>query len=127
MVIRKQQLEDDEMLTQYGNLTDLTDGRVFRIKPRPRREADVSVLIGKQSPYEAADLIRGGVRDPSDRVRRTLVGTLRAAGFEVTHAPSPRIPDHAVVRHAGAWTEQVAQAFDACFGEPEAEGGGETA
>lgn len=114
--MQPERLDDSETVTQYGTREA---NPPFRRRPRFPREQDVSVIRGRLSVAETCRLIRR--RDVSgieDGVRYTTVGTLRAAGYAVTHTPSRAIPGHVSVTWVDRWTEDQDTGFDACFGGP---------
>lgn len=116
-------LLDSEELTQYGR-----EGTspVFRDAPRSSQETELSMLRGHLSAAEAAIYVRKRSQaDDRDQVRYTTVGRLRDLGFEVTHTPSRRNPDHVSVRVPEGrvpWEDAERGAFVKAF-DPAATGG----
>lgn len=108
------EIDDDETVTQYGNLGSQPP---FRAGPRndsPRPRA-MSVTLGRRSASDMAVLVHRSPDPRIDTVRYARVGRLRSAGFAVVHRPSRRNPDHASVEWPGTWDDGVAERFDACF------------
>lgn len=107
-------IEDDEFVTQYGNLAG---DPAFRTRPpagspRPRT---MSVTLGRRSPEEMVRLVRRSPDPASDTARHARVRRFREAGFLVRHTPTSRNLDHASVEWAGEWEDTVAERFDSCF------------
>jgi hypothetical protein len=110
-------LGDSEFVAQYGAREA---DPPFRCCPRFPWEQDISLLRGQPSVREACRLVRRrDVADTEDGVRYAIVGTLRAAGFTVTHTPSAAIPGHVSVTWVDSWTAEQDTDFDACFGKPQ--------
>lgn len=113
-----QELRDDVELTQYGE-----DGDGFRNHLRvPIGETEMSLIIGRQSKMAVALLVTK-TAPPWAIARYTTAGTLRAAGFRVTHSPTRGNPLHVSVfppsgpHGPGDWDEGMATSFDKCFTE----------
>ncbi len=120
-----EQIGDAEVLTQYGR--DYSNGdQVFRSRPRYPREVELSMIRGRIGVEKATAYVRRGApAGPSDRVRYTTAGVLRAAGFRVQHTPTARNPDHVSISvplgHV-EWDTEQELAFIGVFDET---GGGE--
>ena len=115
-------IPDEAVVTQAGVLRSRA-GRwsrhtfSFRAALRQERsETYMSVILGRLPVEETVPMIcRGDAAGAADAVRYTEVGTLRAAGFEVSKRPSRTIPNHSAVSWPSDWTPDVALKFDACF------------
>jgi hypothetical protein len=117
------ELDDDEVLTQYGN-RERPPGQPFRNKPRAGKETAISPLRGRLTVDEAARAVnrhrspREGAH-PDDGVRYAKVGDLRRAGVRAALSPTRLIPGHvsATLDGEARWTDDVRTGFDACFTE----------
>jgi hypothetical protein len=107
-----EELDDDQVLTQYGTASD-----GFRCQPRWSKEDALSLIRGRLSGEEASRVVRRGrlLGEGRDLARYTSAGTLRRAGFEVLHTPTRLNPDHVSVRFKDDWDEEVCDAFDDAF------------
>jgi hypothetical protein len=91
-------IEDDEILTQYGQTGP--DGDQFHGQPRfdGNGETDLSMLVGKFDAGEALGLIAGHkAASDRDSARYFQVGALRARGYQVTHTPNRKNVYHSSV------------------------------
>lgn len=116
----------DEMVVQRmggGDVENLaprvmTDGSLEKtakpIPPNNKREVAISVLEGSD-PQKAAEQMReefpdaSGLQEKSQVTGSAKARDIRAAGFEVVHNPSKRLPNHASIIHPkgeAGWTEQ---------------------
>lgn len=109
-------LEDETELTQFGE-----SGSGFRNRLREGLgEAEMSLLLGRQTERAAALLITRDAQTPA-AVRYTSAGALRNAGFEVVHSPTRGNPLHISVfpppgpRGPVQWNDTLAATFDRCF------------
>ena len=101
-------------LTQYGRRTS-----GFRCEPRAD-EPDVSLLLGQLTADEARILVvPWGHTTEDDMVRYALADCLRDKGFTICLTPSRMIPGHVSVEYEGEWNDDMCEAFDECFTEPE--------
>ena len=117
MEIESREISDHEFVSHYGSRQ--TGKPVFWDRPRPIDRGALSVSLGRLAPADARRYVRlSGVPSSDDGVRYAKVDALRAKGFEVIHAPSPRNPDHAVIRYPSAWDDRVAGIFNECFEAP---------
>jgi superfamily I DNA/RNA helicase len=119
-----QAVEDDEVLTQYGNKNRPIGGRAFKNRPPfPDQINELSLLSGKQTVAAAAALI-STTRDtpsPGSGVRYTTGARLKRAGFFARHTGNNRNPLHVSVMCMDEnhnWTDDDGEKFDACFDEP---------
>jgi hypothetical protein len=117
-------VEDDELLTQYGNKSRPIDGRAFKNRPPfPDEVNELSLLSGQHSVTAAAALIRTARSSPSpgSGVRYTSGARLKRAGFHARHTGNNRNPLHVSVMcldETHVWTDDDSEKFDACFDEP---------
>jgi hypothetical protein len=123
-------LDDEQVLTQYGNVRRPKGGPPFRKLPREKDQGGISMIAGRVAPGDAHRYV--GLQAPreGDGVRWTTVGILRKAGFRVQRKPSAANPNHVRITPAGetVWTERHAEFFDGCFTEePQWLAGGGTA
>jgi hypothetical protein len=75
------------------------------------------MILGRLGPDEAGPAIG----QPVNGARHTTVGTLRAAGFDVTHTPSAENDRHVSVITKGWWRDkdsEASKAFQKCFDAP---------
>ncbi len=110
---------DDAVLSQYGR-PDVESGQTFRCAPRPERETDLSLTLGRLTVEEITQLIVGRPARPFDRVRYTTAGQLRALGLVVTSTPTSRNPNHVSVTMQDKqvpWDYGTQEAVDGCFEE----------
>lgn len=116
---RKEHLEDDLELSQYGSTTSPPGGPPFRSAPRDRDKGGVSMTRGRLSAGQAHSVV--GLQAPreGDGVRWTTVGRLRGAGFVVIPDPKQGNPNHVIVSIAsgGDWVPDDAERFNQCFTE----------
>lgn len=116
---RREHLEDDLELSQYGNNTRPKGGPAFRSLPRDRDKGEVSMTRGRLSAERAHSVV--GLQAPreGDGVRWTTVGRLRGAGFVVIPKPTQGNPNHVVVSTVGGgdWAPDDAERFNQCFTE----------
>ncbi len=121
-----EELEDDELVTQ--RVARGLDAPPEYNQPKyPEEFPAVSVIRGALTPEEALRRVRKGMSTATrdDGVRRATVGTLRDAGFILTHTPTNRNPDHVSVTYPGDWERDVALLFKTCFATTEWHGGEE--
>lgn len=111
-------LENDELLTQYG---DTATNPCFHVAPDDDEE-EVSLIAGVLSGAEACSYVRtrGCARHHVTCVARHVrVGTLRRAGFRVENTPTRVNPNHCSVwwdpAPGGDWPAEVSRLFDSCF------------
>lgn len=126
MELQPRKIDNDEYLTQYGSRA--TGQPVFWDHPRSEDRGELSVTVGRLAPAEIRRLVRfGGVPTSADGARYARTGDLRDRGFEVTHKPSSRNPDHAVVCYPSEWDVSIAGIFNKSLSAPvwydEPEGG----
>lgn len=119
--VKGRDIGDDDPLTQHGS--QLADGTFrFRNALRTDRnpvERSMSLLDGALSPGDAARARHGQAPKPRDAARATTAGRLRQEGFRVEHTPRmPMSQLHVSVYWDGEWDDDVAMAFDSCFGKP---------
>lgn len=122
---KPRKIGDDEYVTQYGSQSNKP---AFWDRPRPKDRGALSVTLGRLAPAEIRRLVRlGGAPTSEDGARYARTGDLRKRGFRVTHRPSGRNPDHAVIRYPKEWDDPVAGIFNENFSAPvwheELEGG----
>lgn len=103
-------LDDDEVLTQYGVV-----GEPFRNAPRWETEQELSVCAARHDTAASAMCVTGRVRPGHDASRQTTAGSLRRAGFGVHHSPTHRNEHHASVSFDGVWDDEMRKAFDEVF------------
>lgn len=106
------QIEDDEVLTQFGEHLDGVDN--FRKAPRPNEEA-LSMLRGSWERSDAGQQVRRRREPTRDAARYTTARGLRAMGFKVEHTPSRMNPSHVSISCPHGWTEDMKVVFDGCF------------
>lgn len=74
------------------------------------------MMLGRLTPDEAGPVIG----QPANGARHVTVGTLRAAGFDVVHSPSPENPTHVSVIARGDWGKECDDShLNGCFEEAE--------
>jgi hypothetical protein len=103
-------IDDDEVLCQYGEI-----GRSFRSRPRQGIETELSLCAAAHSPTAAGVCVRGFAQPRIDACRWTTAGSLRRAGFSVTHAPEIFNPHHVLVGHDGTWDNNTSRRFHSAF------------
>jgi hypothetical protein len=116
---RRERLEDDLELSQYGSNTSPKGGPAFRALPRERDKGEVSMTRGRLTAAQAHSVV--GLQAPreGDGVRWTTVGRLRGSGFVVIPRPTQGNPNHVVVSagKGSTWTPDDAERFNQCFTE----------
>lgn len=116
---RRELINDDQVLSQYGSNKRPVGGPAFRSRPRDGIDrGGISLIRGSVAASDAHGIV--GLQAPraGDGVRRTSAGILRVAGFTVEHDPTQANPDHVrVMLPRGEWTDQHAKQFDGCFTE----------
>jgi hypothetical protein len=107
-------IADDEYVTQR-----IERGRAEIDRPRVSDfDGMVSVSRGRKTPSQMFHVVRKAAKcGPDDGARYARVGDLRSAGFDVTHTPNRRNPDHASVSYPADWDDPVALLFRSCFSE----------
>lgn len=105
--LRARWIEDDEVLTQYGQ--EGPDGSCFRGQPRFNDgEVELSMIVGKLTPKQALSLIASHrLACPMDAVRYFRVADLREREYVVRHTPSRNNPDHVSVTAPDGCSPQV--------------------
>jgi hypothetical protein len=127
---RRKKIADDEILTEYGDRERPVNGKPFKDCPvKPHIKNAVSLMRGKLTVSEAVANFpnRGSGVRKSEGVRYTTAGALREHGFRVEYTPSEWNQVHVSVENLDAkrlWTDDDSARFNACFGEPQWEEGG---
>lgn len=115
--VEPEDIDNGETLSQYGRL----DGDASPFRSWPRAGVDttgLSMTRGLQAAADLAKIVCGRSPRESDLVRYTLAGTLRQAGFVVTHDPKINNPDHVLVTIPGnsqPWNDEWIEKFEASF------------
>lgn len=105
------EIDDDEMLTQYGSTLKPPGGPTFRRKPA-RDQTNVSLVRGKLTVEQVTALVALRDAGEEDCARHVVAKALRHEGFVVRHDPLPANPDHVAVEFGGPWTDSVGKRFD---------------
>ncbi|MEU8175887.1 hypothetical protein AB0C14_23655 [Microbispora hainanensis] len=122
---RRERIEDEEILTEYGNKDRPVKGRPFKDEPvKPQVVNAVSLMRGKLTVDEAVRCFPNSRSRAvsGEGVRYTTAGTLRQASFRVKFTPSQWNPLHVSVENLDSkrpWTDDDRDRFNACFGDPE--------
>lgn len=115
---RREQINDDQELAQYGSSTRPKEGPAFRSQPRADRDkGGLSMIRGRVAAAKAHMIVGMQAPRPGDGVRHTTAGMLRQAGFIVEHDPTQVNPDHVRVTVRGDWSIERAKRFEGCFTE----------
>lgn len=112
------EIDDDVWLSQYG---EEPPGEACRNRPREDEgETEVSMIYGRVDADQASLLVRKFLA-PFRDVRHVRAGTLRRAGFRVTHSPTSKNQLHVSVHPPAEqgtdveWDDAVASIFAECF------------
>lgn len=115
VVVPGRALRDDEVLTQYGRVTSNPD---FFGSPHGADAGAMSLMLGEVSLELACLRVQRQRPQPTDTIRRTTVGLLRAGGFIVDFTPEEFFPEHVSVTGPGRphrWHAGLRAAFKEAF------------
>lgn len=115
-MLKPMELFGKEVLTQIG-LKRRDSRKGFRSGPRSH-EPSLSLLIGRWDVDWAVRTAFGREPRREDAVRYASASCLSEAGFRVIHDQIP-YQAHVSFQFEGKWTEEVREAFHACFGNSE--------
>ncbi len=127
--VQPQPVPDTARLTQYGEKPPQGEG--FRDKLRPQiGETEMSLIWGALDAGPAALLVTRMIPIWADS-RTTTAVRLRNRNFRVVHSPTRGNPLHVSVfppdlaeGEPAEWDDAMAEQFNQCFTEEDAEGGG---
>jgi hypothetical protein len=105
------EVEDDETLTQYGNVRQSG----FHTAPWRAAVSSLSLVRGRRTIMEMTRIVRKEPPREGDAVRWTTAGHLRAHGFSVLHTPNLRNRSHISVKPPEVWDDTTRSLFDGCF------------